>query len=252
MTTRVPSSLDQVLNTRLRTGLAVSASGEQVEIRRFALSAEAAGLLGRFTAAIDPRMIVEVGCASGVSTMTMAAAAPESRIVAMDPKQDTHWKGIARVALAEAGLEDRVTLRTERSDEGLPKLIAEGVRAQLAFIDGWHMLDYVMMEALLVDRMLDEGGLILIHDLWMPALQHFACFWTANHAYEAVTLREGRVVAEPWSPEPTEQQREIRLHPETLPRFVREIAPFVDRSILALRKIGEDERAWDAFAAYSG
>lgn len=235
----------------LDSGRAPTTDGNAIDITRFALSRAAADLLGAFAGACEPDRIVEVGCASGVSTLAMAQAAPESSLIVMDPKQDSHWKGAGRTAIERAGIGSRVDLRHERSDEALPDLIAEGTRTQFAFIDGWHMLDYVMMEALLVDRMLDVGGLILLHDLWMPALQQLASFWTTNRAYEPVTIRSGEIVNEPWQPEPEIGQREVRLCATTPELFRTELVPFVDRSILALRKTGEDERPWDAFEEYT-
>ncbi|GAB5496615.1 MAG: hypothetical protein Phyf2KO_16950 [Phycisphaerales bacterium] len=239
------------LNEMLGSGSAPTTDGNAIDITRFALSREAADLLGAFTGACSPDRIIEVGCASGVSTLAMAQAAPGASLVVMDPKQDSHWKGAGRTAIERAQIGGRVELRLERSDESLPALIAEGMRTQFAFIDGWHMLDYAMMEALLVDRMLDVGGLILLHDLWMPALQHFASFWTTNRAYEPVTIRSGEIVNAPWQPEPEIEQREVRLCATTSEHFRNELVPFVDRSILALRKMGEDERPWDAFEEYT-
>lgn len=244
-------SLKSTLDEMLETGRAQTTEGNTIDITRFALSRPAAILLGAFAGACRPELIVEVGCASGVSTLSMAHAAPEASLVVMDPKQDSHWKGAGRTAIERAQIGDRVNLRLERSDKALPALLAEGTRTQLAFIDGWHMLDYVMMEALLVDRMLDVGGLILLHDLWMPALQHFACFWTTNRAYEPVTIKSGDIVNEPWQPAPDTEQREVRLCASTSVPFRNELTPFVDRSILALRKTGEDERLWDAFEDYT-
>ena len=145
-------AIRRTLDEMLESGCAPTADGDSIDITRFALSRPAADLLGAFAGACRPELIVEVGCASGVSTLAMAQAAPEAALVVMDPKQDSHWKGAGRTAIGRAGIDDRVDLRLMRSDEALPGLIAEGTRTQLAFIDGWHMLDYVMMEALLVDR----------------------------------------------------------------------------------------------------
>lgn len=244
-------ALGSTLEEMLDSGRAPTTDGNAIDITRFALSRAAADLLGAFAGASGPDRIVEVGCASGVSTLAMAQAAPESSLIVMDPKQDSHWKGAGRTAIERAGIGGRVDLRLERSDEALPDLIAEGTRTQFAFIDGWHMLDYVMMEALLIDRMLDIGGLILLHDLWMPALQHFACFWTTNRAYEPVTISGGEIVSMAWQPEPDAEQREVRLCASTPAHFRNALVPFVDRSILVLRKTGEDERPWDAFEDFT-
>lgn len=251
METTTADGITRVLEERLGTGVAEGMGGERVDIGSFALSREAAGVLASVAGAVEPEMIIEVGCASAVSTLAMLRAAPTSRLIAMDPKQHTHWKGIGERAIALAGVQDRVELCIDRSDAVLPRLIERGVRAQMAFIDGWHMLDYVMVEAHLIDLMLDPGGVIVLHDMWMPALQHFSMFWVTNRAYEPVTIDGGGVTASPWSRKPTRAEQEIDGPGPVLDRFERGLAPFVDRSVLVMRKTGEDARVWDDFEPYS-
>ncbi|MEL6796228.1 MAG: class I SAM-dependent methyltransferase [Planctomycetota bacterium] len=250
MKTTTADGITRVLEERLTTGIAEGAGGERVDIGSFALSREAADVLAAITAAAEPDVIIEVGCASAVSTLAMLRAAPASRVIAMDPKQHTHWNGIGERAIALAGVQDRVGLHLDRSDAVLPRLVADGVRTQMAFIDGWHMLDYVMVEAHLVDLMLDTGGVIVLHDMWMPALQHFACFWTTNRGYEPVTVADGALTDGAWPPDLPRAQREIDGPTGGLPRFESELVAYVDRSVLAVRKTGEDARVWDDFEPY--
>ena len=167
--------------------------------------------------------------------------------IAIDPRQTSHWKSIGRFALARAGLERVVRLCEEPAHVVLPRRLAGGERYTLAFIDGWHMLDFVMVEAFYCDLMLEVGGILALHDLWMPALQHFASFWLANRAYEPVTVHGGVFSTAP-RPSPARVVGDLRGAPAL---FRERIAPYVDQSVLLLRKTGEDRRAWDEFREYA-
>lgn len=167
----------------------------------------------------------------------------------MDPKQASHWKNIGRRSLDRAGLLNRaVKLYEEPAHVTLPRLLEEGTRVQFAFIDGWHMLDYVMVEAFYCDMMLDVGGVIALHDLWMPGLQTFAAFWCTNRHYEPVRLAVDALTSDP--PDGSDPIRKDLVSP--FPPFNERIAPFVEKGILLLRKTDQDDRRWDAFHAFTG
>ena len=95
----------------------------------------------------------------------------------------------------------------ERSDAALPVLTASGTELDLALIDGMHLFDYTLVDFFHVDRMLRVGGIVLFHDTWMPAVRQAASYVVANRAYERVEAG--------------------------------------DDDMWALRKTGEDDRAWD-------
>ena len=165
----------------------------------------------------------------------------------MDPKQTSHWKNIGRRALSAAGLLDAgVVLHEAPAHTVLPRLVEQDRRIQFAFIDGWHMLDYVMVEAFYCDLMLEVGGVIALHDLWMPGLQVFASAWCANRCYRPVSLIDGAL----------SDQANPSEHPivgdlvDACPGFVSRIAPFVDQSVLLLQKTGADNRRWDEYCDF--
>ena len=95
-----------------------------------------------------------------------------------------------------------------------------------------------MVEAFYVDCMLDVGGVIALHDLWMPGLEHFAAFWCSNRPDEPVTVTGGSVSAAPCE----SGQRECGDLDAASPFFRARLAPYVDASVLLLRRCDEDRR----------
>ena len=119
---------------------------------------------------------------------------------------------------------------------------------QFAFIDGNHHLDYALLDLFYLDLMLDVGSVVALHDMWMPALQHVVSFWEANRAYEAVTVGAGELANRPCA-----SVKRGCGDPDRRPAYFREhIEPYVDQSVLLLRKLDDDRRAWDEFNEYIG
>jgi hypothetical protein len=166
----------------------------------------------------------------------------------IDPKQTSHWKNIGRHAISRAGLSEHVIVHEQTAHQVLPKLLESGLRAQFAFIDGWHMMDYLMVEAFYCDLMLEPGGIIAIHDMQMPALQHFASYWVTNRPYKPVSLRDGQLVAEPWA----EKQTGRSTYDQAIPMFLDHLSNYADCICMFLQKTGEDQRRWDEFHDYVG
>ena len=213
-----------------------------------AVSQEAGNILEAAVRAVSATSTVEVGCASALSTLHICRAMQSvgpltpGSLEVMDPKQTTHWKNVGRNALRSAGLLGvEVILHEAPAHVTLPKLLEQEKSIQFAFIDGWHMLDYVMLEAFYCDQMLQTGGLIALHDLWMPALQVFASAWCANRHYRPVSITDGQIshLARP-SSNPI-----VGPLDSACPGFIARIAPFVDQSVLILQKTADDDRRWD-------
>jgi len=40
----------------------------------------------------------------------------------------------------------------------LPRLLANGCRADFAYIDGWHTFDHAMLDFWFIDKMMNIGG----------------------------------------------------------------------------------------------
>ncbi len=130
---------------------------------------------------------LETGMAYGVSTLAIGSVHQErgeGTHIAIDPGQNTHFKGIGGLNVRRAGLEHRVRVLVERSDAALPRLSAEGVRLDFGLIDGRHLFDYTLLDFFYIDRMLDVGGLVAFHDTWKPGVNEVVSFVSANRAYE--------------------------------------------------------------------
>jgi predicted O-methyltransferase YrrM len=130
---------------------------------------------------------VETGMAYGVSTLAIAGVHADrdaGQHVAIDPIQSTKWRSIGRTNLRRAGIERFVRVLEERSDEALPRLVAEGNACDFAFIDGHHLFDFALVDFFYVDRMLVEGGIVAFHDPWIPAVGRVLDFVRSNRAYE--------------------------------------------------------------------
>ncbi|MFQ5492005.1 MAG: O-methyltransferase [Phycisphaerae bacterium] len=244
------ADLDALIDHLHAAGRVTGDDDQQVDISELAVSNRAGLVLEGAVQAVDARSGVEVGCASALSTLHICRALKSrghlssGALQVMDPKQTSHWKNIGRRALSAAGLLDRaVVLHEAPAHTVLPRLLKQGTQIQFAFIDGWHMLDYVMVEAFYCDLMLEVGGVIALHDLWMPGLQVFAAAWCANRRYEPVSLIQGGLSSQACPSD----------HPivgdlaKACPGFVARIAPFVDQSVLLLRKTGHDHRPWDHY-----
>jgi predicted O-methyltransferase YrrM len=147
------------------------------------ISKEEAESLYSAVRSIRPACSLEIGLAHGVSALAILAAisanGSSGHHYVIDPFQKTYgYCGETMINLA--GLAGRHTFLEQFPEEA----IAELPRLQFAFIDSSHLFDFTMMEFVLVDKKLDVGGIIALHDLWMPSIQAVVRFIRANRAYQ--------------------------------------------------------------------
>ncbi|MDC0763226.1 MULTISPECIES: O-methyltransferase [Brevibacillus] len=100
-----------------------------------------------------PKAILEVGTAIGYSTIWLAEAAPEARIVTMDIDEDRLAR--ARENIKEAGCADRVEILSRDATLGLP----ESYQFDCLFIDAAKGQYRVFLDLYL--PLLREGGLVI-------------------------------------------------------------------------------------------
>ncbi len=134
---------------------------------------------------------LEIGMAYGTSTLFLCQALEENgggRHVVIDPYQSAWWEDIGRLNVQRAGYEEYVEFHEERSFLVLPRLLADGRKLDLAFIDGNHRFEHAFLDFFYVDRMLDVGGHVVLHDSWMPSLRKVLSYILLNRGdcYELV------------------------------------------------------------------
>ncbi|MBT8486262.1 MAG: class I SAM-dependent methyltransferase [Phycisphaerales bacterium] len=243
--------LDAVLEEMLRTKRAPGDDGRTIDVSEYAVPAGAAQVLEAAARSANAASMVEIGMASGISTLAICRgrkaagpALPRSYHV-IDPHQ-RHFADCGLVALERAGVRAMVDFHRAPAHLVLPRLLERDAAIGFAFVDGLHQMDNVISELYLLDMMLPIGGVVALHDMWMPGLQHAVSYWLANRAYEPVTTQDGAFVATP-----CESVKRGCGAPAARPAFFAErVVPYVDWSVLLMRKVAADERAWDFFRPY--
>ena len=127
--------------------------------------------------------VVEVGLAYGSSALAIGEALvtvdpPHPRHLIIDPFQDSVWSNVGWDELRCAGLDSVATLMLAPSSIALPQLVAEGVAADAAFVDGSHRFHEVFVDLYFLRKVVRPGGLIVLDDTWAPSVR------TAVHYYE--------------------------------------------------------------------
>jgi predicted O-methyltransferase YrrM len=127
--------------------------------------------------------VVEVGLAYGSSALAIGEAlvsvgAPRPRHVVIDPFQATEWSNVGWRLLRAAGLDPIVRLLLRPSSMALPQLVAEGLTADAAFVDGSHRFHEVFVDLYFLRKIVRPGGIVVLDDHWWPSVR------TAEHYFE--------------------------------------------------------------------
>jgi len=222
------------------TGTLQDADGKTRAVFPTGISWEAGELLYRLVRAQKCTRTLEVGLAYGLSAIFIAQALRDlggGAHIALDPYQETQFKNLGLENLKRAGVDDLVTCYAECSFAVLPRLVAAGAHIDLAFVDGSHKFDYVMVDWFYLNRLLRVGGYVVFDDLWMPSVRRAIAFVLRNCAYRLVPmpastpwwLRAGRIARRFW-------QTPLTRVPALM---------WVPHNIAVLEKTGEDTRPFD-------
>src|SRR4051812_29534844 len=208
-----PALLDQIY----ASGKVETGEGEPIDAFPAGLPRAHADEIARLVRELGLTRTLETGMAYGLSTLAICSVHEqrgEGSHVAIDPHQSSDWRGIGRLNLERAGLSGLARVIEARSDEALPRLRDEGLRIDFALIDGLHLFDATLVDFFHVDRMLDVGGVVVFHDTWMPAVAQAGAYLRANRAYQPVEAGGA--------------------------------------AMGAVRKLSDDDRAWDFHRDFAG
>jgi predicted O-methyltransferase YrrM len=207
--------LPELLEQIYASGEVRDATGAPVAAFPTAIPREHAVELARLVREEGARRTLETGMAYGLSTVAIASVHPDGRHVAIDPGQRRDFAGVGLLNVERAGVADRVELIEEPSELALPRLAAGGLELDFVLIDGMHLFDHALVDFFYADRMLRDGGVVVFHDTWMPAIRDAAAFVLANRAYERLDAGDGAM----WALRKTGgDEREWDFHEEFLPR----------------------------------
>jgi predicted O-methyltransferase YrrM len=225
--------LPQVLVEMVRRGEVVGPDGERVPAHS-GVSLDEALVLYRLVRERRPAVTLEIGFAMGHSGLAILKALEDNGAGvhhAIDPAQTAAWRGIGVAVADRAGLRHRLVIHERFPEEVVPSL----PRPQLAFIDGAHLFDLILLDFVLTDKRLEVGGVVVFHDTWMPAVQAALRFVVANRSY--------RVVDVPGAPAPSNARGPLaRLRDRARGKKRPVTGP---GNLAILEKTGEDLRAWN-------
>jgi predicted O-methyltransferase YrrM len=210
-----------------------------------------------------PRRSIEVGFANGLATLSICSALEdqESRDhIVVDPNQRTEWHNAGLQNMRRANI-NYVHLIEKPSEIALPQLLSEGQRFDLAFIDGWHTFDHALMDFFYIDKMLNAEGIVIIDDISMPSLNKLMRYILNNYPNYQYVAHTGsrndnftlkRRIAGAFA------RIALKGLSVFIPRSIRyrfissnvlepDTRIHLDASMIAIRKVGPDERSWDWF-----
>jgi predicted O-methyltransferase YrrM len=137
------------------------------------------------------RTIVEIGLAYGRSALAIGEALVsvgerQPLHVIIDPSQATEWSNVGWRMLRSAGLDTIARLVLQPSSMALPRLIAEGLTADAAFVDGSHRFHEVFVDLYFLRRIVRTGGIIVVDDHWWPSVRTAVRYFEVNMGWRAV------------------------------------------------------------------
>jgi predicted O-methyltransferase YrrM len=135
--------------------------------------------------------VVEIGLAYGSSALavgealvTVGSAGPRHLVI--DPFQRQAFADVGWDALCSAGLDSIATLVVEPSSVALPRLVAEGVVADAAFVDGSHRYHEVFVDLYFLRKIVRPGGLVVLDDDWTPSVRTAVRYYERNLGWTAI------------------------------------------------------------------
>ncbi|MBI4665282.1 MAG: class I SAM-dependent methyltransferase [Nitrospinae bacterium] len=211
----VPGWLEKFHNDGLKTGVLklgeVTGWRKRPDGKYGPANFERALVLDRLVNIMKPSTALEVGTGRGLGCLTMSRSAAEYGIdlkiatldiLSPDARQDWPIRvdGEDKVIIAnrrevwssrvDPSLQERVEQITGRTTELLPKLVEEGRRFDLIFIDAGHDAFSVVFDISCAMRLLNDGGAILLDDFAPLEEYGIGACMAAQHLKDWFTLVE--------------------------------------------------------------
>ena len=253
--------MSTVIEGIYRSGVVHDESGGEYRLSSQMDRAEGRALSHLIESDSAVRNTLEVGCAFGLSSLYIcsALAGKESpRHIIVDPYQNTEWHGVGIANLRRAGY-DFFELIERPSEFALPDIVEDQAGDyDLVFIDGWHTLDQTLLDLYYANRLVRQGGYIVVDDCRMPSVARAVSYVSRYPAYERLRGLDKQLRPGPGAVSPARRIGDIvrRLVPPTIAGYVMPKMVFdqyyvrlIYPSMVALRKVALDERSWDWYTA---
>jgi predicted O-methyltransferase YrrM len=135
--------------------------------------------------------VIEVGLAYGRSALAIGEAlvavdAARPLHLVIDPFQVTEWSNVGWQLLQSAGLDKIARLVQQPSSLALPQLVAQGLVADAAFVDGSHRFHEVFVDLYFLRTIVRAGGIIVLDDHNRPSVRTAAHYFEVNLGWRAL------------------------------------------------------------------
>jgi predicted O-methyltransferase YrrM len=201
---------------------------------------------------------LEIGCAFGLSSLHICSALSarsSAKHVIIDPYQRQYWHGVGVHNLRRAGF-GFFELIEEPSELVLPELAKrEAGTYDLVFIDGVHTFDHMLLDFFYANYLIRIGGYVVIDDCNMASISRavsyivkYPCYRVLSqfgqHLHKKSLARRVGHAARLLLPQPIA----CNFLPKNL--YDNYYTRIVYPSMVVLKKVEDDTRSWDWFAAF--
>lgn len=131
-------------------------------IRKFGVPESKAGLLFRLARHFKPATILELGTSVGISSMYLAAACPDSRLITLEACPES--AAIARQHHQAAGIQNAEVIRAA-FEESLPVVLQEMPRIDFVYLDGNHRYEPTLRYFRMIKECLHENSVVVLDDI---------------------------------------------------------------------------------------
>lgn len=196
---------------------------------------------------------LEIGCAYGISSLFICKGLEgreDSFHTIIDPHQKTNWHNIGIENLKRSGI-NFFSLIEKPSEIALPELLIKNMKYDFIFIDGWHTFDHTLLDLFYSNRLLNIGGVIVIHDCDSTPVAKAVNYFSNYPSYEIIGRSKPkksvkRFLANIIRAIPNEIAKKIFPNILYDNVYIRTLYS----SITALKKIKEDDRDWKWYIVF--
>lgn len=233
------ADLRAFLDATYARGTLPGSDGDPVALAPHGLPEQAAHELRELAIAEPARQTLEVGLGLGLGTLSLCAALldvghPQGHHTVIEAVPGD-FGGAGTRALQDSGAAGLVEQIHAESQLALPRLVDAGRAFDLALIDGDHRFEGVFIDLCFADRLVRPGGLVIVDDLWMPAVRHAVSYVERN--FDWTLLPDATDGASAWS------------RPRHVPG--RRLRGRGDMAVLRLPEPRPHRRAWDGFVPFA-
>ncbi len=203
-------------------------------------------LIRRCVDEISAEVSIEVGLAFGTSAMIICEClrkTANTRHYVIDPYQmyEASYGGIGLNNLRRSGFGEITEFIDKPSQLALPELVQRNVKADFAFIDGWHTFDHTLVDFFFIDQLLKEGGIVILDDTDWPAVKKLVSFIESNRSYRFISGTPPRTFKK------THKTGKASFLSAAAELFNSKQESVHNYGAMAFRKLSDDIRRWDHY-----